>query len=170
MSLLRFLGFDPDEDQGEIPKGKPVSKADRGSVSLAGLALLEKTVRVGNFEAAVDQCLFAGDAALALVLASAGGPKLFLATKEKHMANAGLHLGLLPLILTRQWETLVETIPLVAWRKGLAVRCSFFWTEVALFFLRGCGQDSTPVAGLKPADAGFNSMPLGCFLNSMPLG
>ena len=105
----------------KVPKGIPSNMAASRSISLPGLALLEKTLVVGDFEAAVDQCLDAGDGALALVLASAGGPKLFLATKEKHMAAAGLQLGLLPLILSRQWETLVETIPLVAWRKALAI-------------------------------------------------
>lgn len=95
-SLLDSSGDPPEENgtpngsteplaggNGAVSEKPDFSKMDKSSID----ALVKKSIIVGNFELAVDACLFARREAEALVIAHAGGPALWYRAQAEYLAK-----------------------------------------------------------------------------------
>lgn len=131
--LLQYLGFDSAEiaqkaqefDQGSSQPGgggaiPPMSKEAEEIVNQALL--------VGNFEAAVECCLRAGNLADALVLSSCGGAELWAKTQAQYFAQETAKrpfLSVVSAVIHNKLADFVAASDPANWHETLAVICTY---------------------------------------------
>ncbi|KAJ7327187.1 hypothetical protein JRQ81_016946 [Phrynocephalus forsythii] len=83
--------------------------------------LITQALLTGNFESAVDLCLYDNRMADAIILAIAGGQELLSRTQEKYFAKTrGKITRLITAVVTKNWKEIVQSCDLQNWREALA--------------------------------------------------
>lgn len=84
--------------------------------------LLSQSLLTGNFEAAVEICMFENKMAEAIILAIAGGPDLLSRTQKRFFQKSKCSIGrLISSVVTHDWSHIVETCDLSNWKEALAL-------------------------------------------------
>ena len=92
--------------------------------SAVGSDAVCRLLLIGQFEAAVDLCVTAGDLAAAFSVALAGGSELVAKVSRAYNSGAGRrlpHAGLLRVLQGGQWSALVAQTHPERWRDTLAL-------------------------------------------------
>lgn len=138
--LLKHLGYNaediaagaaPAENGGSLPNGDIASPSDHHA-SPAALESIKKALIVGNFEAAVESCIEAGNFGDALLVASCAGGELWTKTQERYFANESPKrpfLSLLSGIVCNQMTEIVSETDLTRWQETLAVLSTYAQAE-----------------------------------------
>ncbi|NXP70659.1 SC31A protein, partial [Ramphastos sulfuratus] len=119
------------EDQllGEVAKDHkketeglgPAKKTFNISVSGDVDGLLTQALLTGNFESAVELCLYDNRMADAIILAIAGGQDLLSRTQEKYFAKMQSKITrLITAVVMKNWKEIVQSCDLQNWREALA--------------------------------------------------
>ncbi|XP_074647713.1 protein transport protein Sec31A-like [Tubulanus polymorphus] len=106
------------ESRSESPF--PISTADDVD------GLVNQNVLIGNFEAAVEMCLYDERWAEAIILAIAGGPDLLSRTQKKYFdKNKDTSSRLISSVVTGNWTHVIQTCDLDNWKEALALALTY---------------------------------------------
>ncbi|XP_064005669.1 protein transport protein Sec31A isoform X2 [Pogoniulus pusillus] len=119
------------EDQllGEVVKDHKKETEDLGpakktfNISVSGDVdgLLSQALLTGDFESAVELCLYDSRMADAIILAIAGGQDLLARTQEKYFAKMQSKITrLITAVVMKNWKEIVQSCDLQNWREALA--------------------------------------------------
>uniref|UniRef100_A0A4W4E0M7 Protein transport protein Sec31A n=1 Tax=Electrophorus electricus TaxID=8005 RepID=A0A4W4E0M7_ELEEL len=90
-----------------------------GSFYIDGL--ITQALLVGDFEAAVNLCLYDNRMADSIILAIAGGPKLLEKTQKKYFTKTQNKISkLITAVVMKEWIDILETCDLQNWKEALA--------------------------------------------------
>ncbi|NWH56329.1 SC31A protein, partial [Geococcyx californianus] len=120
-TVEQFLGErvkdDKHETEGLGSEKKPFNISVSGDVD----GLITQALLTGNFESAVDLCLYDNRMADAIILAIAGGQELLSRTQEKYFAKMQSKITrLITAVVTKNWKEIVQSCDLQNWREALA--------------------------------------------------
>uniref|UniRef100_A0A4W4E361 Protein transport protein Sec31A n=1 Tax=Electrophorus electricus TaxID=8005 RepID=A0A4W4E361_ELEEL len=83
--------------------------------------LITQALLVGDFEAAVNLCLYDNRMADSIILAIAGGPKLLEKTQKKYFTKTQNKISkLITAVVMKEWIDILETCDLQNWKEALA--------------------------------------------------
>ncbi|XP_076875661.1 protein transport protein Sec31A isoform X3 [Brachyhypopomus gauderio] len=83
--------------------------------------LIAQALLVGDFEAAVNLCLYDNRMADSIILAIAGGPELLEKTQKKYLTKTQSKIGkLITAVVMKDWMDILETCDLQNWKEALA--------------------------------------------------
>jgi protein transport protein SEC31 len=114
------------------PAVKASGGGQTGALSEETEKLIKRALLVGNFEAAVDCCLAAGNMADALLLASCGGADLWAKTQAAYFergAQERSYLTIVSAIIKSELTELVEKSDLSKWQETLAILSTYAKSE-----------------------------------------
>jgi protein transport protein SEC31 len=87
---------------------------------------IQRALVVGDYKAAVAQCVAANRMADALVIANVGGPSLWESTRNLYLKNSvSSYLKIVSAMAGNDLMSFVNTWPLNSWRETLALLCTF---------------------------------------------
>ncbi|CAM8920107.1 unnamed protein product [Rhodiola kirilowii] len=87
---------------------------------------IQRALVVGDYKAAVSQCISASKMADALVIAHLGGPSLWESTRDQYLKTSrSPYLKVVGAMVNNDLMNLVNTRPLKFWKETLALLCSF---------------------------------------------
>ncbi|CAB1343958.1 unnamed protein product [Coregonus sp. 'balchen'] len=108
----------PPQDKEKISFQIPVSADADGLISQALL--------VGNFEGAVDLCLYDGRYAEAILLAISGGEELLQKTQQTYLDKQRNSISMLiSSVVTQNWGDIVQSCELDNWKEALAALLTY---------------------------------------------
>ncbi|KAL9679497.1 hypothetical protein QQ045_017360 [Rhodiola kirilowii] len=91
---------------------------------------IQRALVVGDYKAAVAQCISANKMANALVIAHLGGPSLWESTRDQYLKTSrSPYLKVVGAMVNSDLMKLVNTRPLKFWKETLALLCSFAQRE-----------------------------------------
>ncbi|XP_032079821.1 protein transport protein Sec31A isoform X5 [Thamnophis elegans] len=111
----------PESKNAEIDSLQPISETFNISVTGDIDGLITQALLTGNFESAVDLCLYDNRMADAIILAIAGGQELLSKTQKKYFAKTkGKITRLITAVVTKNWKEIVQSCDLQNWKEALA--------------------------------------------------
>ncbi|NXR12936.1 SC31A protein, partial [Semnornis frantzii] len=117
----QFLGEVVKDHKKETEGLGPAKKTFNISVSGDVDGLLTQALLTGNFESAVELCLYDNRMADAIILAIAGGQDLLSRTQEKYFAKMQSKITrLITAVVMKNWKEIVQSCDLQNWREALA--------------------------------------------------
>ncbi|NWS72056.1 SC31A protein, partial [Crotophaga sulcirostris] len=120
-TVEQFLGERVKDHKHETEDLGSTKKTFNISVSGDVDGLITQALLTGDFESAVDLCLYDNRMADAIILAIAGGQELLSKTQEKYFAKMQSKITrLITAVVTKNWEEIVQSCDLQNWREALA--------------------------------------------------
>jgi len=119
-------------DTGDLGVGEPVKQPSPFQIPTDDDTdgLISQALLTGNFEAAVDVCLYADRMADAFLLAIAGGPDLLARIQTRYFEKSKSHVArLMSVVVNRDWRDIVESCVLENWREALATLVTYAKAE-----------------------------------------
>ncbi|XP_015780784.1 PREDICTED: protein transport protein Sec31A-like [Acropora digitifera] len=119
-------------DTGDLGVGEPVKQPSPFQIPTDDDTdgLISQALLTGNFEAAVDVCLYADRMADAFLLAIAGGPDLLARIQTRYFEKSKSHVArLMSVVVNRDWRDIVESCVLENWREALAALVTYAKAE-----------------------------------------
>jgi len=142
--VLYYLGFDPEKihkiamefnpdnvssDIGSLSlQDGETSKGTNGPMSAEAEEAVNRSLLVGNFEAAVECCFRSGNMADALVLASCGGAELWAKAQAQYFASEVSkrpYLSIVSAVIHNKLRDFVTSSDPKKWQETLAVLCTY---------------------------------------------
>ncbi|XP_078070698.1 protein transport protein Sec31A isoform X2 [Mustelus asterias] len=117
-----------DLDLSESTPEKQVKDETKFNISVSGDVdgLITQALLTGNFEGAVDLCLFDNRMADAIILAIAGGQELLAKTQKKYFAKTKSKITrLIDAVVTRDWKEILQSCNLQNWKEALAALLTY---------------------------------------------
>nr|XP_020657434.1 protein transport protein Sec31A isoform X3 [Pogona vitticeps] len=117
-AMDQLLGENADDETEAFPSSNETFNI---SVTEDIDGLITQALLMGNFESAVDLCLYDNRMADAIILAIAGGQELLSRTQKKYFAKTrGKITRLITAVVTKNWKEIVQSCDLQNWREALA--------------------------------------------------
>ncbi|XP_054248168.1 protein transport protein Sec31A isoform X21 [Indicator indicator] len=126
---LELLGYRKDDLKKKMVKDRKKETEDLGpakktfNISVGGDVdgLLSQALLSGDFESAVELCLYDNRMADAIILAIAGGHDLLARTQHKYFAKMQSKITrLITAVVMKNWKEIVQSCDLQNWREALA--------------------------------------------------
>ncbi|XP_067894332.1 protein transport protein Sec31A isoform X8 [Heterodontus francisci] len=120
-----------DEEDLELTESsseKQVKDGTKFNISISGDVdgLITQALLTGNFEGAVDLCLYDNRMADAIILAIAGGQELLAKTQKKYFAKTKSKITrLIDAVVTRDWKDILQSCDLQNWKEALAALLTY---------------------------------------------
>ncbi|XP_032880960.1 protein transport protein Sec31A isoform X6 [Amblyraja radiata] len=117
-----------DLDLNMATSEKQVEKETKFNISVSGDVdgLITQALLTGNFEGAVDLCLYDNRMADAIILAIAGGQELLAKTQKKYFAKTKSKITrLIDAVVTRDWKEILQSCDLQNWKEALAALLTY---------------------------------------------
>jgi len=172
-SLLEYLGFDAQQISDKASEFKE-NEIDMSKLSLESKAampmstnaknIVKRALLVGNFEAAVDCCIHAGNFSDALVLASCGGSKLWAKTQHEFFASEAKkrpYLSIVSSVIHQNFGDFVAASDPAKWQETLAMICTYSSQDEYRSLCEALGDHLESVGDMPNASV--------CFLCAMNL-
>ncbi|XP_067846009.1 protein transport protein Sec31A isoform X9 [Heptranchias perlo] len=145
---------DEDVDISESTSEKQVEDETKFNISISGDVdgLITQALLTGNFEGAVDLCLYDNRMADAIILAIAGGQELLAKTQKKYFAKTKSKITrLIDAVVTRDWKEILRSCDLQNWKEALAALLTYARPDefAALCDLLGTRLESEGDNGLQ---------------------
>ncbi|XP_078400664.1 protein transport protein Sec31A isoform X6 [Cetorhinus maximus] len=131
--LLGEAESEHEEDEEDLDLSESTSeKQDKDetkfNISVSGDVdgLITQALLTGNFEGAVDLCLYDNRMADAIILAIAGGQELLAKTQKKYFAKTKSKITrLIDAVVTRDWKEILQSCDLQNWKEALAALLTY---------------------------------------------
>uniref|UniRef100_UPI00398EBDCE protein transport protein Sec31A isoform X4 n=1 Tax=Pristiophorus japonicus TaxID=55135 RepID=UPI00398EBDCE len=119
---------DEDLDLSGSTSEKQVEDETKFNISISGDVdgLITQALLTGNFEGAVDLCLYDNRMADAIILAIAGGQELLAKTQKKYFAKTKSKITrLIDAVVTRDWKEILQSCDIQNWKEALAALLTY---------------------------------------------
>ncbi|GCC29731.1 hypothetical protein chiPu_0008173 [Chiloscyllium punctatum] len=131
--LLGEAESEHEEDEGDLDLSESTSEKQnqdetKFNISISGDVdgLITQALLTGNFEGAVDLCLYDNRMADAIILAIAGGQELLAKTQKKYFAKTKSKITrLIDAVVTRDWKEILQSCDLQNWKEALAALLTY---------------------------------------------
>ncbi|XP_072352459.1 protein transport protein Sec31A isoform X7 [Scyliorhinus torazame] len=131
--LLGEAESENEEDEGDLDLSestpeKQIEDETKFNISVSGDVdgLITQALLTGNFEGAVDLCLYDNRMADAIILAIAGGQELLAKTQKKYFAKTKSKITrLIDAVVTRDWKEILQSCDLQNWKEALAALLTY---------------------------------------------
>ncbi|XP_038647602.1 protein transport protein Sec31A isoform X2 [Scyliorhinus canicula] len=135
--LLGETESESEEDEGDLDLSestpeKQIEDETKFNLSVSGDVdgLITQALLTGNFEGAVDLCLYDNRMADAIILAIAGGQELLAKTQKKYFAKTKSKITrLIDAVVTRDWKEILQSCDLQNWKEALAALLTYARTD-----------------------------------------